>query len=61
MYHNCMACSLENMVICLEDIKSGRCLKGVPNGDYNFRSKMYLDYNSVFYFIHFVSCISKPP
>jgi hypothetical protein len=34
-------------VICLEDIKSGRCLKGVPNGDQNFKTNMrIIDFGS---------------
>ena len=48
-YNRCMACSLENMVICLEDIKSGRCLKGAPKGDYNFKTKMYCNNSLLVY------------
>lgn len=31
----------ENMVICLEDQHTGRCLKGGPSGDKNYTIKMY--------------------
>ncbi|XP_074349991.1 uncharacterized protein LOC141689547 isoform X2 [Apium graveolens] len=37
----------ENMVICLEDLYSGRCLKGTPNGDQNYTTKMrIIDFGS---------------
>ena len=31
----------ENMVICFEDQKTGRCLRGIPSGDKNFTTRMY--------------------
>lgn len=37
----------ENMVICFEDQETGRCLKGCPNGDKNFTTKMrIIDFGS---------------
>ncbi|XP_015891455.3 uncharacterized protein LOC107425914 isoform X1 [Ziziphus jujuba] len=37
----------ENMVICFEDHETGRCLKGIPNGDKNFTTKMrIIDFGS---------------
>ncbi|XP_022727552.1 uncharacterized protein LOC111283351 isoform X2 [Durio zibethinus] len=30
----------ENMVICFEDQKTGRCLRGIPSGDKNFTTKI---------------------
>ncbi|XP_022727559.1 uncharacterized protein LOC111283351 isoform X9 [Durio zibethinus] len=32
----------ENMVICFEDQKTGRCLRGIPSGDKNFTTKMHI-------------------
>ncbi|KAH7517271.1 hypothetical protein FEM48_Zijuj09G0045200 [Ziziphus jujuba var. spinosa] len=43
----CINCLLENMVICFEDHETGRCLKGIPNGDKNFTTKMrIIDFGS---------------
>nr|GLL42673.1 hypothetical protein DM860_011942 [Ipomoea trifida] len=37
----------ENMVICFEDMDSGRCLKGHPSGDNNYTTKMrIIDFGS---------------
>ncbi|KAL1825969.1 hypothetical protein DCAR_0314168 [Daucus carota subsp. sativus] len=37
----------ENMVICFEDLNSGRCLKGTPSGDQNYTTKMrIIDFGS---------------
>lgn len=33
----------ENMVVCFEDQDSGRCLKGHPNEDENYITKMYVN------------------
>lgn len=52
-YNRCMVCFLENMVICFEDIKLGRCLKGVLKGDYNFKIKMYCNNSFLVYLFCF--------
>ncbi|KAK2987137.1 hypothetical protein RJ640_019697 [Escallonia rubra] len=37
----------ENMVICFEDLESGRCLKGSPSGDKNYTTKVrIIDFGS---------------
>ncbi|XP_048138783.1 probable inactive protein kinase At3g63330 isoform X6 [Rhodamnia argentea] len=37
----------ENMVICFEDLETGRCLRGPPNGDENYNTKMrIIDFGS---------------
>ncbi|XVE77828.1 hypothetical protein DITRI_Ditri13aG0093700 [Diplodiscus trichospermus] len=37
----------ENMVICFEDQKTGRCLRGIPSGDKNFTTRMrIIDFGS---------------
>ncbi|XP_068634349.1 uncharacterized protein [Aristolochia californica] len=37
----------ENMVICFEDLKTGRCLRGIPSGETNYHIKMrIIDFGS---------------